>query len=70
MFIPSRETIIGRYVNSPKLVEGSLHSLHNTNTKYSGRQMPYLLGYQDSLYIASIDEIGYFKLILYKYEPV
>ena len=47
-----------------------MHSLHSEESPYPGRKIPYLLGHQDSLYIANVDELGYFKLMFFKYEPV
>jgi len=47
-----------------------MHSLHSEESQYTGRKIPYLIGYQDSLYIASVNEVGYFKLLFFKYEPV
>lgn len=70
MFSVDSKTILENTCKVPALVQGNMFMNESNNQKYKASKLPYLIGSEEILFVADVDEIGCFKLIIYPYEAL
>ncbi|CAG9314645.1 unnamed protein product [Blepharisma stoltei] len=68
MFNADQNDILDNNCRVPNIVQGQMYQSDPTGENYKNSQLPYIIGFEEVLFVSNADEIGFFKLILYPYE--